>query len=194
MKRLQLSDILDLTQYERRRKEIRAEVMAMKVNRRLPVNEILTLLFENRRTVWYQVQEMARAERMVEDAAIQGEIDAYGPLVPGPDQWKTTLYIEIPDEPRLKATLPKLPGIEHSFYARIGDERIRAVGEEGRSREDYTSTVHYLTWTLTPSFLRRFLAGEALHIGTTHPFCSAEVEVQDGLRRELASDLQADAE
>ena len=192
MKRLQLSDILDLAQYEKRRKEFRAEVMAMKANRRLPVNEILTLLFENRRTVWYQIQEMARAERMVEDAAIQGEIDAYSPLIPGANQWKTTLYIEIPDEARLKATLPKLPGVEHSFYARIGDERIRAVGEEGRSREDYTSTVHYLTWTLTPSFLRRFLAGEALHIGTTHPFCPAEVEVQAGLRRELTSDLQAD--
>jgi hypothetical protein len=189
MEPLTLSDILDLTQYERQRKAVRQEMMALKATRRLPVNEFLTLLFENRRLVWYQIQEMVRAERMVEPEAIQGELEAYGPLVPGRNQWKATLYIEIPDEARLKETLPRLPGIEHSFFAEAGGVEVAAVGEEGRSREDYTSTVHYLTWNLTPGFVSALKRGEPLTVGTRHPFRPSSARVSDALRRELAGEL-----
>ncbi len=190
MEPLTLSDILDLTQYEKQRKTVREELMALKARRRLPVNDFLTLLFENRRLVWYQIQEMVRAERMVEEEAIRGELEAYSPLLPGRHQWKTTLYIEIPDETRLKEMLPRLPGIEHSFYAEAGGLEVGAVGEEGRSREDYTSTVHYLTWNLTPAFAAALKRGETLTVGTRHPFCPSSVRVSEELARELARDLE----
>ena len=192
MKPLRLEDILDLVQYEKKRKDFRAELMALKARRRHTVGPIFTLLFENRRTVWYQVQEMMRAERMVEDAQIQDELDTYNPLVPSGSQWKATLYIEIPDEAKLKETLPKLVGIEQSFYARIGGQVVRAVGEEGRSREDYTSTVHYLTWTLTDAYLRRLGRGEPLFFGTDHPYCPCEAQASDALREQLISDLKSE--
>jgi hypothetical protein len=192
MKPLELSDILDLVQYEKRRKAVRAEMMDLKQRRRLPVNEFLTLLFENRRTVWYQIQEMARAERMVEDAAILGELEAYGALVPGSREWKTTLYIEIPDEARLKQMLPELPGIEGSFFARCGGAEVKAEGEPGRSREDYTSTVHYLTWPLGDEFVAALRSGAPLAFGTRHPFCPGETEAPRSLRQELLADLDAD--
>lgn len=190
MKPLRLEDILDLVQYEKKRKDFRAELMALKARRRHTVGPIFTLLFENRRTVWYQVQEMMRAERMVEDAQIQDELDTYNPLVPSGSQWKATLYIEIPDEAKLKETLPKLVGIEQSFYARIGGQVVRAVGEEGRSREDYTSTVHYLTWNLPEDAARRLAAGEALAFGTDHPFTPLEAPAGEDLRRSLMEDLE----
>lgn len=190
MKSIELTDILDLVQYEKQRKAVRAEMMALKARRRLPLNDFLTLLFETRRLVWYQIQEMARAERMVEDSTILGEIEAYGPLVPGEDEWKATLYIEIPDEARLKEMLPRLPGVEHSVYARCGDAEVRAVGEEGRSREDYTSTVHYLGIPLTPSFLSALRSGEPLVFGVRHPHATAEVPAPEYLRMELLSDLE----
>lgn len=193
MRPLELADILDLVQYEKQRKAVRAEMMALKERRRLPINDFLTLLFENRRTVWYQIQEMARAERMVEDAAIVGELDAYGALVPGADEWKTTLYIEIPDETRLKELLPKLPGIENSFYARCGGVEARAEGEPGRSREDYTSTVHYLTWPLGTDFLAALRSGAPLTFGTKHPFCPSETQAPQALRAELLADLDGGA-
>ena len=190
MKPIELTDILDLVQYEKRRKAVRAEMMALKARRRLPLNGFLTLLFETRRLVWYQIQEMARAERMVDDSAILGEIDAYGPLVPGGDEWKATLYIEIPDEARLKQMLPRLPGVEHSVYTRCGEFEVGAEGEEGRSREDYTSTVHYLRMHLTPEFLAALRSGAPLAFGVRHAHARAEVAAPESLRAELLSDLE----
>lgn len=192
MKPLQRGEILDLVQYEKRRKDIRAELMALKDRRRLHLNPFLTLLFENRRTIWYQIQEMMRAERMVEEEAILGEMETYGPLVPGREEWKATLYIEIPDLDRLKETLPKLVGVENTVYARIGQERVRAVGEEGRSREDYTSTVHYLTWSLPAGARESLRKGAPLFFGVDHAGASAEVPAGDSLRTELLSDLDAE--
>ncbi len=189
MKSLELSDLLDLVQYEKQRQAVRAEMMEIKARRRLPLNGFLTLLFENRRTVWYQVQEMARAERMVEDAALQGELDTYGPLVPSGSEWKATLYIEIPEEGLLKKMLPTLVGVEHSIFARIGGLEVRAAGEEGRSREDYTSTVHYLTFTLPAEAVRRLRAGEPLYFGSKHAAAACEVETPGLLREELSGDL-----
>lgn len=189
MKPLELADILDLVRYEKQRKAIRAEMMDLKQRRRLPVNPFLTLLFESRRTVWYQIQEMVRAERMVEDSAIQGEIDAYSPLLPDVRHWKSTLYIEIPDEGRLKEMLPRLPGIEQSFYARCGGGEAAAEGEEGRSREDYTSTVHYLSWPLSAGFVQKVREGHPLFFGTRHPYCPSEAQASEDLRRQLLEDL-----
>jgi hypothetical protein len=189
MKPLQFDEILDLVQYEKRRKAVRAELIALKARRRLPLNGFLTLLFENRRTVWYQIQEMARAERMVDEEPIRGELEAYGPLVPGAGEWKATLFIEIPDEARLKEMLPRLVGVEQSLYAKVGDILVRAAGEEGRSREDYTSTVHYLTWTLPPEALVALSQGAPLAFGSMHPYCPCEVEAPPGLLQELLADL-----
>ncbi|MEW5765070.1 MAG: DUF3501 family protein [Acidobacteriota bacterium] len=190
MKPIDRSEILDLVQYEKRRKDIRAELMALKDRRRLHLNPILTLLFENRRTIWYQIQEMMRAERMVEEEAILGEIETYSPLVPGREEWKATLYIEIPDLDRLKETLPRLVGVENSVYARIGNTVVRAAGEGGRSREDYTSTVHYLTFEIPPGLVEALEAGAPLRLGVGHPEAQAEVDVPTALREELLSDLR----
>lgn len=186
------SEILDIAEYERRRKAVRAEIMALKDRRRISLDPVLTLLFENRRTVWYQIQEMMRAERMVDEEQILEELRTYAPLVPGPGQWKATLYIEIPDLEGLKRALPRLVGVENAVYARVGTSRIQARGEEGRSREDYTSTVHYLTFDLPPAAVEALAAGAPLRLGVDHPAARAEVEVPDSLRRELLADLQGE--
>jgi len=186
------SEILDIAEYERRRKTVRAEIMALKDRRRISLDPVLTLLFENRRTVWYQIQEMMRAERMVDEDQIREELETYAPLVPGAGQWKATLYIEIPDLEGLKRALPRLVGIEHAVYARVGERRVPARGEEGRSREDYTSTVHYLTFDLPPDAADALQTGAPLRLGVDHPAVRSEVEVPESLRRELLADLQGE--
>jgi hypothetical protein len=183
------SEILDIAEYERRRKTVRAEIMALKDRRRISLDPVLTLLFENRRTVWYQIQEMMRAERMVDEDQIREELKTYAPLVPGAGQWKATLYIEIPDLEGLKRALPRLVGIEHAVYARVGERRVPAQGEEGRSREDYTSTVHYLTFDVPSDAAEALRAGAPLRLGVDHPEARSEVDVPESLRRELLADL-----
>ena len=102
MNRITLADIKNLVEYEKVRERMRADVIALKQRRRVPLGENLTLLFENRETVIYQVQEMARTERIVDDAKLQEEIDAYEPLLPEQGELSATLFIEIPGI----ATLP----------------------------------------------------------------------------------------
>ena len=80
---MQLVSFGTLERYEKERDAVRAEIMAEKDRRRLELGDHVTFLFENRRTAWYQVQEMLRTERIFEDTAIQHELDTYNELVPG---------------------------------------------------------------------------------------------------------------
>ncbi|MHB1487297.1 MAG: DUF3501 family protein, partial [Acidimicrobiales bacterium] len=113
-RRLVLGDIEDLRGYERHRDEFLAEVMAIKARRRLSVGPVVTLVFENRETMLFQVQEMARAERIMTDEGIQAELDIYNPLIPEPGTLSATLFIELTSPDEMKHWLPRLVGIERS--------------------------------------------------------------------------------
>ena len=77
MRPVRREEILDLATYERMREDVRRELIAAKVPRRVHVGPYVTLLFENRRTVWYQVQEMLRTERITDAAGIAHELETY---------------------------------------------------------------------------------------------------------------------
>ncbi len=80
---LTLDDVLDLRAYERVRDDYRARVIARKRHRRVALGPIMTLVFECVDTVRFQVQEMARVEKIISDEAIQVELDIYNRLLPG---------------------------------------------------------------------------------------------------------------
>ena len=81
-RKLTLDDIADLRAYEREREDFRAHVIALKKRRRVGVGPFMTIVFENRDTIRFQIQEMARVERLATDDAIENELRAYNPLVP----------------------------------------------------------------------------------------------------------------
>ncbi|MCC7140523.1 MAG: DUF3501 family protein, partial [Candidatus Eisenbacteria bacterium] len=93
MKLIERSEIQDLTAYEKVRSETRLAVIKLRSLRRIQAGEQLSLVFENRETLLYQIHEMVRAERMVEDAAIQHEVDTYNVLIPGERQLSATLFL-----------------------------------------------------------------------------------------------------
>ena len=57
-------EILDLGDYERRRRDIRASAMRARRKRRVLLGPHAAVTFENCETVHYQIQEMLRAERI----------------------------------------------------------------------------------------------------------------------------------
>ena len=114
MNKLTLDDIKDHRAYERERPEFRAQIIAMKKRRRIQLGPLLTLTFENTDTMRFQVQEMARVERMLTDEQIQHEVDTYNELIPGQGQLSATLFIEIADTAKLYEWLPKLVGIQRA--------------------------------------------------------------------------------
>src|SRR3979490_3624548 len=116
--------LVSLEAYARQRREFRARVIGAKKRRNCHLGEHARVQFEAELTIRYQVQEMLRIERIFEDAGIQGELDAYNPLIPDGSNWKATMLIEHPDEAERRRMLGLLPGIEKRIWAQVaGSER-----------------------------------------------------------------------
>src|SRR5215475_15692489 len=112
MKQLEQSEILNLVEYEKVRAERRRRIVELKKARRVAVGRYLTFVFENRDTVWFQIQEMVRAERIVNDAKIAEEVEVYNTLLPRPGELSATLMIEIEEAAEVKPVLDQLLGID----------------------------------------------------------------------------------
>ena len=191
---LTLDDIADLRAYERDREDYRRRVIELKRRRRVALGSIVSLVFENRETMRSQIQEMARAEKMVSDEQIQKELDVYNALIPEPGELSATLFIELTGEDALRDWLPRLVGIEHAVVLGLPDgTAVRAVPEaahaDALTRPDITASVHYLRFALDPGQVDRFAAGPVT-LAVDHPEYRAESILSDEVRAELLTDLR----
>lgn len=191
MNKVTLEDLKDIAEYEKIRPHFRQYIIELKKQRRVPVGEFITFVFENRETVIYQIQEMMRAERIVDEDRIQEEIDVYNTLVPGHQELSATMFIEIDDPAALRQWLPNLIGIEQAVSLRIGqDHQIAGVFEPGRSKEDKTSTVHYIKFPLTPDQVRAFGdQSQPIYLVIDHPHYQASALIEGDVRESLMRDL-----
>lgn len=199
-RRLTLADIDDLRAYERVRDEFRSRVIDLKRRRRLAVGVFVTLVFENRETIRFQVQEMARAEKILTDEGIENELAAYNPLIPDPGELSATLFIELTSKEQLMEWLPKLVGIERSVVLRLGGAggdpavevrcEVEADHEKQLTRNDVTASVHYIRFRLTPEQVARFETGPVV-LAIDHPNYREESELSDTTRAELLGDLRS---
>jgi hypothetical protein len=166
-RKLTLDDIADLRAYERERADYRERIIALKKTRRIGVGPIITLMFENRETMRFQIQEMARAEKILSDEAIQHEVDTYNALIPEPGQLSATLFLELTTKMELLEWLPKMVGVERSVELVIGQGDGALVvpcipeesHEEQLTRPDVTASVHYIRFELSPTEIDAFAAG-----------------------------------
>jgi Protein of unknown function (DUF3501) len=192
MHKLTLDDIKDLREYERERDEFRRQIVEMKKRRRVQLGDLLTITFENTDTMRFQVQEMARIERMLTDEKIRNELDTYNQLIPGPNELSGTLFVEIDNKERLYEWLPKLVGVQRavSIWLHDGSSVPSTPEDEERlTREDTTTTVHYLKFRFTPEQVDAFAAGP-VQIVVDHPNYDAVVELTEEQRSELVEDLR----
>jgi hypothetical protein len=197
--RIHLSEIKDLVEYEKARDTMRARVIELKKNRRVSVGDNLTFLFENRDTVLFQIQEMVRTERIVDEARIQEEIDAYNALLPGPGELSATMFIEIPELSRMsneevRRTINRFQGLDREGVGlRLGDRpAISARFEEGHSKEEKMAAVHYVRFAV-PAEAQALLADprQRVRLVVDHPNYRAESEVPPATRAEMLADLRA---
>jgi hypothetical protein len=152
----------------------------------------MTMVFENTDTMRWQVQEMARAEKMLRDEQIAHEVATYNEIIPDACQLSATLMIELTSADQLREWLPKLVGVQRSILVVVDDlEPVRGVpqDEERLTRENTTAAVHFVKFTFTPEHVAAFEAGP-VRIVVDHPQYREEVELTDVQRKELASDLQ----
>ncbi len=197
MTKLVLDDISDLRAYEREREEFRARIIALKKRRRVHVGPVVTLLFENRDTIRFQIQEMARAEKLISDEAIETELQIYNPLIPEPRALSATLFIELTSDAELREWLPRLVGIEREVELRIGAGDAPVVvrctvdpdHEKQLTRDEITASVHYVHWALDDDQVGAFEAGP-VSVATTHPAYRHESVLGPDTHAELLGDLR----
>jgi hypothetical protein len=185
-------EILNLYDYEKVREARRGAVIALKRERRVAVGRYLSFVFENRETVWFQIQEMIRAERIVDDEKIADELAVYNALLPRPGELAATMFIEIEEPARIKPVLDALLGIDTRDYVRleVGAETIVGGFETGHSDEDLgkLSAVHFVRFTL-PAAARRGFAEADVALAVEHPNERARTVLSEATRRRLAEDL-----
>jgi hypothetical protein len=191
--KLRLDDIVDLRAYEREREEFRTRIIALKKRRRVSVGPVITLLFENRDTIRFQIQEMARAEKMMSDEQIQTELDVYNPLIPEPGHLSATLFLELTSDAELREYLPKLVGIERAIEIHVGDTVVACEPEpsheEQLTREDITASVHYIFFTVPDAVIDRF-ASDEVSVVVNHPAYQERTVLSDETKQSLLEDLR----
>ncbi|XXG30759.1 MAG: DUF3501 family protein [Ferrovum myxofaciens] len=192
---LTLDDLWSLESYARQRPEFRARVMAHKKQRTVHVGKHLTLLFEDRLTIQYQIQEMLRIEKIFEPESIREELASYVSLIPDGDNWKATLLIEYSEVTERKRMLTRLKGIERALWLQVeGFDPVFPVADEDMEREtaEKTSAVHFLRYTLSPSQREAVRSGAALKVGVNHPeYPVIRFVLEESVRHSLSSDITA---
>jgi hypothetical protein len=191
---LTLADILDLRAYERVREEYRARVIVRKQLRRVALGPIMTLVFESVDTVRFQIQEMARVEKILSDEGIQTELDIYNRLLPQVGELSVTLFIELTSDGLMREWLPKLVGIERALGIAIGGDVVPSVPEEEHAaqlvRDTVTPAVHYLRFGFTPTQVAAFAGPDEVALVSRHPAYEARTVLPAATREELLGDLR----
>ncbi len=192
-RKLTLDDIADLRAYEREREEFRTHIIALKKLRRNGVGPHITLVFENRDTVRFQIQEMARAEKILSDEGIQTELDIYNAIIPEPGSLSATLFIELVSDAELREWLPKLVGIERSIVLRFGGFEVRcrpeADHEAQLTRDEITASVHYVFFDFSPEQVEAWGTGP-VELAVDHPAYQFATTLREESVAELATDLR----
>ncbi len=195
MQRLTRRDLWTLEEYTVERPRFRARVMEHKRRRMLALGPHATLLFEDRLTVQYQVQEMLRAERIFEPVAIEDELKAYNPLIPDGSNFKATLMLEYEDPEERQAALARLIGIEDRVWVQVaGFPPVYAIADEDAERDtaEKTSSVHFLRFELSDAMRSAFRRSGALSAGIDHPEYRHTLDpLPEALQASLRIDINA---
>jgi hypothetical protein len=191
MNKIELEDIMGLAAYEKVREKFRQRIIELKKRRRVAVGDKVSLVFENRDTVIFQIQEMIRAEKITDLDKIRDEIEVYNKLLPDPGELSATLFLEIEDQIRLRDELLKFLGIDEAVFLKVGNHSIHARFEEGRSKEDKISAVQYVRFPLVEPALQAFVQGEKAEIVIAHPSYNQSVRLAAETRQSLIEDLAA---
>jgi hypothetical protein len=199
VRRLDAAEIVDLETYAGQRAEYRRRVIEYKRSRRLSVGERVSLLFEDRETLRFQIQEMLQVERISDPEKVQHELDVYNELVPGDGELSATLFIEVDEPGRIRAELDRLIGIDEHLLLLVGDgastREIRASFDPRQLDSDRISAVQYIRFALSAAERARFCdASVRARLRVDHPAYEQQVDLPPALRASLVATLMREPE
>lgn len=190
MRPIDRNEVLGIGEYEVIRERFRSRVIEEKRHRRVRIGDHISVVFENRDTVLFQIQEMLRTERITSESGILHEIETYNDLIPGPGQLSMTLFVEIPDRAVRDQMLVDLAGLEDTVSIEVDGVAARARGKREGAVEGRTTAVHYLKVDLPAEAQAAIKAGRAeVALVIAHPRYAHRVPLGKATLAKLADDL-----
>ncbi|MBT6142115.1 MAG: DUF3501 family protein [Gammaproteobacteria bacterium] len=185
-------DLLSLEEYAEQRSAIRSDTIQTKKLREVNLGEHVRMLFENKKTVQFQIQEMLRIEKIFEADGIQEELDVYNSLVPEGSNLKATMMIEYTNVEERTAALSKLIGVERSIYFQVGNhDKVFAICNEDMDRETEvkTSAVHFMRFEFDQNMMVDFGSKAPVKVGVSHPHYDYEIILNSDTQEALNKDF-----
>ncbi len=187
------ADILGKDAYEQARADIRRRVMVQKDKRRVLVGDHMSLLFENRDTMHYQVHEMLRAEgSWTRPGAIEDELAAYNAIIPQRGELSATMMLEYAAVEERARMLPQFVGIDRHLWLQVGDAPpTLARFDRGQIDEHKVSSVQYVKWSLSSEQQRLLAAdGTVVRVSVDHPAYVAQAVLSEETRKAISRDIE----
>jgi hypothetical protein len=187
MRPIGLDDILGRERYAQSRDAIRRRVIEHKRSRRVAVGDRLSLVFEDRATVWYQTQEMLWVEHVTDLDAIRAELEVYNPMLSSATELAATLLIELREQERMRDEFQRLAGLDRHLALVVGERSIPAVFEAGRQTDETISAVQYVRFPIDAAARAALSAGAAMVITVDHPRYTVRTPLADGARADIVA-------
>jgi hypothetical protein len=190
MKRVERAELLDNQAYEAARQGMRQRVIELKRARRVALGGNMSLVFENRDTVLFQILEMLRTEQITREDAILHELETYNELIPGDGELSATLFIEYEDARERDRMLVALAGVEDRFTLDVDGRQVSARNETRGTRRDRTTAVHYMKFPLGQDLAGLVKSLKApVTLGVSHPDYQARAPLSIEALKAIAQDL-----
>lgn len=187
------ADLHSLEEYSRVREDFKRAAVNHRKQRQVEIGKHMTVHFEDRVTVKYQIQEMLLIEKTFLSEGIQDELDAYNPLIPTGTNLKATLTIEYGDPAVRAEMLEKLCRVEDKVYIKVeGHRPVYAIADEDmdRSNDTKTAAVHFLRFELTNAMIRDMQdLNTAFTVGVDHPAYNEYTRVNTLTKEMLVKDF-----
>ena len=193
MKDLTVEDLIPLDEFAFNRREFfQTHARYVDRYRRVQVGPDMTLLFENRQTLWYRVQEIVRIARLFDPSQIQGELDLYNRLLPRRERLQAALIIRVADPTRfLEALVPWRELRGELLRLHIDDREIPANLLTTRPEDRCIGAAHWVQFVLDASARRGLVdPRQSAFISVSLPeYHHESAMLSEEVRHSLADDL-----
>jgi Protein of unknown function (DUF3501) len=195
MRPLTFDDLLPLDEFANQRREyFQSHCHYIDRYRRVRVGPLATMIFENRQTLWFRVQEILRIARLVEPKAVQEELDVFNLLLPCASQLQAAFLVEIDDSTALSQQLSPWNALDsqHLHFC-LGQSRYAAHVATCRPEDRTIGATHWVQFQLDESggkLLGDF--AQPAWIETTLPHYSyRSSQLGEDVRQSLVDDLRS---